>query len=193
MNYLWGFMILVSLIYSAINGNIAETMASAFDGATNAITVVLSFAGVMCLWTGLINAAERAGLSKLLKKVLSPIIRFLFPKLDKKSKALDFITLNICANLLGLGNGATPMGVKAMKELDRGGDYPTDEMCMFIVLNTTAFQLIPSSILALRSGMGAEDTFSVIVPIWVTSLISLTVSVFCVKIMCGVKKRRERK
>ena len=130
---------------------------------------------------------------RIIKKLLSPVIRFLFPKLDKKSRALDFITLNICANLLGLGNGATPMGVKAMKELDKGGDYPTDEMCMFIVLNTTAFQLIPSSILALRTAMGAEDAFSVIVPIWITSLMSLAAAVVCVKVMCGFKRRKGRK
>lgn len=193
MNYLWGFMILVSLIYSFVNGNIGETMQAAFDGATNAVTLVLSFAGVMCLWTGLINAMEEAGLSRVIKKLLSPVMKLLFPRLDRKSRAFDFITLNICANLLGLGNGATPMGVKAMKELDGGGDYPTDEMCMFIVLNTTAFQLIPSSILALRSAMGAEEPFSVIVPIWITSLTALTVSVICVKIMCGFKRKRRRK
>lgn len=193
MNYLWGFIILISLIYASINGNVGETMSAAFDGATDAVTLVLSFAGIMCLWTGLINAAEEAGLSKALKKILSPLIRFLFPNLDKKSRALDFITLNICSNLLGLGNGATPMGVKAMKELDRGESYPTDEMCMFIVLNTTAFQLIPSSILALRTAMGSEDAFSVIVPIWITSLISLSVSVVCVKLMCGFKRKRGRK
>ncbi len=193
MNYLWGFMILISLIYASFNGTIAETMQAGFDGAGNAVTVVLSFAGVMCLWTGIINAGEQAGLSRALKKLLSPVIKFLFPKLDKKSKALDFITLNICANLLGLGNGATPMGVKAMRELDKGEEKPTDEMCMFIVLNTTAFQLIPSSILALRSAMGSINPFSVIVPIWITSIVALTASVISVKIMCGFIGKKGRK
>lgn len=186
MNYLWGFMILVSLIYAGVNGNLSETMSAGFEGAASAVEVVLSFAGVMCLWTGLLKAAEKAGLSDFLKKLISPVIRFLFPKLDKNSKAIDYITLNICANILGMGNGATPMGVKAMRELDRKTKTPTDEMCMFIVLNTTAFQLIPSSILSLRTAMGATDPFSVIVPIWITSLVSLFTAVLSVKLMCKV-------
>lgn len=188
MNLLWGMMILISIAFSFVGGNVSETLNAGFSGAASAIEVVLSFAGVMCLWTGLLKAAEACGISKLIKKLLSPIIKFLFPNLDKKSPALEFISLNITANLLGLGNGATPMGIKAMKALDRGDDTPTDEMCMFIVLNTTAFQLIPTSILALRSGFGSENPFSVIVPIWITSSVSLIVSIFCVKLMCRRKK-----
>lgn len=184
MSYIWGFMILVSLIFACINGTLSETVEAGFAGAASAVDVVLSFAGVMCFWTGILYAAERAGISQWIKKLLTPIIRLLFPKLDKNAKATEFITMNITANLLGMGNGATPMGIKAMKELDRGTKNPTDEMCMFIVLNTTAFQLIPSSIIALRSGFLSDNPFSVIVPIWITSLIALTVSVICVKIMC---------
>ncbi len=189
MNYLWGMMILISIAFSFVGGNVSETLNAGFTGATSAIEVALSFAGVMCLWTGLLHVAELCGISELIKKLLSPIIKLLFPKVDKNSKAQDFITLNITANLLGLGNGATPMGIKAMRELDCGSDRPTDEMCMFIVLNTTAFQLIPTSILALRSGFGSENPFSVIVPIWITSLVALSVSVICVKLMCRMGRK----
>ena len=184
LSYIWGFMILVSLIFASINGTLSQTVEAGFAGASSAANIVLSFAGIMCFWTGILHAAERAGISGWIKKLLSPLIKILFPKLDQKGKAAEFITLNITANLLGMGNGATPMGIKAMKELDCNTSYPTDEMCMFIVLNTTAFQLIPSSIIALRSGFMSSDPFSVIVPIWISSFTALTVSAICVKIMC---------
>lgn len=190
MNYLWGMMILISIAFSFIKGNVSETINAGFTGAANAIEVLLSFAGVMCLWTGLLKAAEFSGISEFVKKILSPVIKFLFPRLDKKSKASEFISLNITANLLGMGNGATPMGIKAMKELDKGDSTPTDEMCMFIVLNTTAFSLIPTSVLALRSGFGSENPFSVIVPMWITSGTALLVSVLCVKILCEFWRKK---
>ena len=189
MNILWGMMILISIVFSFLNANVSETLNAGFSGAASAFEVALSFAGVMCLWTGLLRVAEFCGMSDILRRLLSPVIRFLFPKLDKKSKAAEFITLNVTANMLGLGNGATPMGIKAMKELDDKSGMPTDEMCMFIVLNTTAFQLIPTSILALRSGFGSENPFSVIVPIWITSFVALSVSVICVKLMCKMRRK----
>jgi len=152
MNKILAFMMIISLVYGAFNGTITETAAACFDGANSAVLLVLSFAGVMCLWTGILRVAENIGADKVFAFILRPVIRFLFPKLDKDSDAVKYITLNITANILGLGNGATPMGIKAMEELDR--DKPetaTDEMCMFTVINTAAFQLIPTSVIALRA------------------------------------------
>ncbi len=191
MNYLWGAMIILSLVYSFMNGNVSETVAAGLDGAAGAVEVVLSFAGVMCLWNGLLKACEESGITGFIKKLLAPVIGFLFPGLSKKSKAVDYITMNICANLLGTGNGATPVGIKAMKELDNANTkIPTDEMCMFIVLNTTAFQLIPSTIIALRTAAGSENIFSILVPIWITSAVAQIVAVLCVKIMCLLDRKR---
>lgn len=192
MNYLWGFMILISLAFSVVGGNVAETMEAGFKGAEEAIWVVMSFAGVMCLWTGFLKAAEVVGVTKIFKKLLSPIMRVLFPRLDRKSKAYEYMTMNITANLLGLGNGATPMGIKAMGELDKGGKSPTDEMCMFMVLNTAAFQIIPSTILALRSTFGSDDAFLVVVPIWITSGISLLAGILTVFITMKIRKAVRR-
>ena len=190
MSYIWGFMILISLIFACINGTLPETIEAGFAGAASAVDIILSFAGVMCFWTGILYVAEVAGISKYIRRILSPVIRFLFPGLDSKGKATEYISLNMTANILGMGNGATPMGIKAMRELDRGGKKPTDEMCMFIVLNTTAFQLIPSSIIALRSSFLSSDPFSVIIPIWITSITALVVAVMSVKIMCGIGRKR---
>ncbi len=191
MNRILVFMMLIPLVYGAFNGTLTETVAACFDGANSAVLLVLSFAGVMCLWTGILRIAENAGADRIVACLLRPVIRFLFPRLDKDSKAVKYITLNITANVLGLGNGATPMGIKAMEELDREKpEVATDEMCMFTVLNTAAFQLIPTSVIALRAAEEAE--FGVIVPIWITSLCSLTVAVLCVKLMCLILRKKAK-
>ena len=190
MNYIWGGMILISLVYGYFNGNLDAVVEAGFSGARDAVETVLSFAGIMCLWTGILKAAEKSGISRVVKKLLSPLVRLLFPKLKKDSEAAEFITLNITANLLGMGNGATPMGIKAMNALDDHSGRVTDEMCMFMVLNTAAFQLIPSTVIAFRSAAGSIDPFSVIIPIWITSLVSLTAGVVSVKIMCMLSRRK---
>ena len=191
MNRILAFMMLVPLVYGAFNGTLTETVSACFDGANSAILLVLSFAGVMCLWTGILRIAENAEADRFVAYLLRPVIRFLFPNLDRDSKAVKYITLNITANILGLGNGATPMGIKAMEELDREKpEVATDEMCMFTVLNTAAFQLIPTSVIALRAAEEAE--FGVIIPIWITSLCSLAAAVLCVKLMCMIFRKRAK-
>lgn len=184
MNYIWCGMILFSLVVAAINGTLDETITAAFDGAQSSVEVLLSFAGVMCFWTGILKIAEKSGISEKIEKLLSPVIKFLFPKADAKAK--KYMSLNITANFLGMGNAATPMGIKAMSELDRHNNspYPTDDMCMFIVLNTTSFQLVPTTILALRTAANSQNPFSVIIPIWITSAVSIIIAVAAVKIIC---------
>lgn len=184
MNFIWCGLIVVSLVFGAVNGRIEETVSAMFTGAAGAVEVVLSFAGIMCLWNGLLYAASQSGLSQKIKKLLKPIFRLLFPALDPDSAAANYIALNITANLLGTGNGATPMGINAMKELKKlGGDEPTEEMCTFAVMNTASFQLLPSSIIALRTAAGSADAFSVIVPVWICSGIGVICAVISVKIM----------
>lgn len=190
MNFLWGFMMLLSILFSFINGNAAETIKAGFSGASSAIEILLSFAGIMCLWTGLFKAAEYSGISGIIKKLLNPLIKFLFPSLSKSSSAFEYISLNITANLLGVGNGATPMGIKAMRELDRGSERVSAEMCMLVVLNTTAFSLIPTTVLALRSAFASENPFSVLCPMWITSGGALLTAVICVKLI--FRGRREK-
>lgn len=184
MNFIWCGLIVVSLVFGAVNGRIEETVSAMFTGAAGAVEVVLSFAGIMCLWNGLLYAASQSGLSQKIKKLLKPIFRLLFPALDPDGVAANYIALNITANLLGTGNGATPMGINAMKELKKlGGDEPTEEMCTFAVMNTASFQLLPSSIIALRTAAGSADAFSVIVPVWICSGIGIICAVISVKIM----------
>lgn len=190
MNYIWGGMILISIITSVFTGRIDVTVNSIFEGASTAVTTLISFAGAMCFWTGIMKIAEKTGISKTLCRIISPIINFLFPGCSQKAKS--YISMNVTANILGMGNAATPMGMLASEELDRENntpDHPSDPMCMLIVLNTTSFQLIPTTIIAMRAASGSVNPVSVIVPIWFASAVSVIIGVISVKLWCRIKRR----
>lgn len=193
MNYIWGGMIIVSLVYAMINGNAEATVNAAFEGAQSGITTVLSFAGIMCLWNGLMEAAVRSGLCEGIKKLLKPVIGLIFPKVDKNSPASDYITLNVTGNMLGTGNGATPMGINAIKELAKTSHGRiTEAMCVFTVMNTAAFQLMPTSIIALRASAGSADPGAIVVPVWICSSVALTCGILFTKFMCKVIYKTEK-
>lgn len=189
MNYIWCAMIIISIIVSVFNGTVSETIDAAFEGAKSAVFTVLSFAGVMCFWTGIMKIAEKSGLSQKIEKLLRPIINFLFPNSGDEAK--NYIAMNMSANLLGMGNAATPMGIKAMSCLDRENAnplYASDNMCMLVVLNTTSIQLIPTTIIALRVAASSADPFSIILPIWISSLTAVLSAVSLAKLYFGRKK-----
>lgn len=186
MNVIWGAMILISLIFGAVHGNAAETVNAGINAAGDSVKVVLSFAGIMCLWSGIMRLCDQGGISVFIEKLLSPVTKLLFPKL-KDQEAKKKITMNMTANLLGMGNAATPLGVDAMRALDRLNPnpvYATREMCMFVVLNTASLQLVPTTILALRSAAGSQNSAEIIVPIWIASFISVVVAVVAAKLFC---------
>lgn len=189
MNFIWGGMILISIITSVFTGRVNETVNSIFEGTSTAVTTLISFAGAMCFWTGIMRIAENTGISDFLCKIISPAVNFLFPDCGKKAK--KYISLNMTANILGMGNAATPMGMLASEELDRENkkpDSPSDAMCMLVVLNTTSFQLVPATIIALRAAAGSQNPVSVIAPIWFASAVSVIVGVLSVKLMCAFKR-----
>ena len=189
VNYIWCAMIIISIIVSIFNGTVSETIDAAFEGAKSAVFTVLSFAGVMCFWTGIMKIAEKSGLSQKIEKLLRPIINFLFPNSGDEAK--NYIAMNMSANLLGMGNAATPMGIKAMSCLDRENAnplYASDNMCMLVVLNTTSIQLIPTTIIALRVAASSADPFSIILPIWISSLTAVLSAVSLAKLYFRRKK-----
>lgn len=189
MNYIWGGMVLISIITSIFTGRVNETVNAIFEGTSTAVTTLISFAGAMCFWTGIMKISQNTGISDFLCRVISPVVNFLFPDCGNKSK--KYISMNMTANLLGMGNAATPMGMLASEELDRENkkpDYPSNAMCMLVVLNTTSFQLIPTTIIALRAGVGSENPVSIIVPIWFASAVSVIVGILSVKIMSKLKR-----
>ena len=183
MNYIWCGMIIISIIVSIFNGTTDATINAAFDGAKAAVDTILVLLGVLCFWTGIMKIAEKSGLSDKVERLLRPLIRFLFPHSSDEAK--KYIAMNMSANLLGMGNAATPMGIKAMLALDKENPQPayaSDDMCMLVVLNTTSLQLIPTTIIALRAAANSTDPFSVIVPIWISSLTAVVAAVTAAKL-----------
>ena len=181
LNYIWSGMIIIAIICSVLTGRIAEISSALIDGAADGVGLTISLMGIMCLWTGIMNIAEGTGITKLVAKMLSPLMKILFPKLKDK-RAKDAIVMNMTANMLGLSNAATPFGLKAMEELKRLSPHrvASDEMCMFIVINTASIQLIPSTVIALRQG--AATPTDIIIPVWLCSICVVTIGILAVKI-----------
>lgn len=171
MSIIWTLFILVSVLCAAWNGNITQLSAAVSEGAQTGISLAISIAGSLCLWTGVGLLMERAGLTGMLSRLMRPLLRMLFPSSRNDPELEDALSANICSNMLGLGNAATPMGICAAKQLRRD-DTATNELCRLVVLNTASIQLIPTSVAAVRSALGASEPFSIMTAVWITSLCS---------------------
>lgn len=179
LNFVWGGLIIVSVIAALLLGNTDELSAALINSGSSSIELILTMAGIMCLWSGIMKIAEESGYTRAISKVFAPLLKPLFPNLDKKSEAFQSITMNITANLLGLGNAATPFGLKAMKELhtlNNHSDKASDEMVIFVVMNTASLQLLPTTLATLRQTYGSEAPFEVVTAIWISSATALAVA-----------------
>lgn len=185
LNYIWGSLILISIICSIFTGNIEALSSSILSGASDAINLIITMAGMMSLWTGLLKIAEKGGLTYILARAFRPILKRLFKDYPEDSPALRAICMNITANILGLGNAATPMGISAMKEMNKANKNPTianNSMVMFTVMNTASIQLIPTMMSILRQKYGSSSPFDVIPAIWIASTCALLVGIILAKI-----------
>ena len=186
----------VSLIFAALNGNIGELSESILSKSGEAVELVLSICGVMCFWSGLMRVAERAGLLEKLSGLLSKPLGMLFKGIKKGGKAMSLISANIAANILGLGNASTPLGLSAMKAIadeQQSGEYATDDMIMLAVLNTASLQIIPATAAALRSANGSENPMDILPCVWIVSLYSLVIAVISAKVLSKISKRKRGK
>ena len=188
LNIIWCSIILFSIICSFFTGNTENLTNSILSSANDAIELIITMTGTLCLWSGMTEIADKSGLSKSVSKLLSPLLCKLFPDLDKNGKAFFFISANVTANLLGLGNAATPLGIKAMKEIERekkleqkGGAADRDTV-MFVILNTTSVQLMPTMIISILSSCGSTNPAEVIPNIWESSVFGLIVGILSVNL-----------
>ena len=189
MSLIWTVFILVSVLCAAGNGTMARLSAAVPEGARAGITLAVSIAGPLCLWTGVGRLMERAGITGILSRILRPLLIRLFPSSRRDQQLEDALSANICANLLGLGNAATPMGIAAAKRL-RVNDTATDELCRLVVLNTASIQLIPTSVAAVRSALGAREPFAILTAVWLTSLCSAGAGLTAAWIFSRMRRRK---
>lgn len=174
MSYIFTGVLLVSVIFSIFSGNGNLLSSSVLQGAQSGVRLCLSIAGSVCLWTGVGALMEKSGITAVLSRGMQPFLGKIFPSFSKNPKAAGYLCSNVCANLLGLGNAATPMGIQAAKAL-RDPRHPavaTDELCRLVVLNTASIQLIPANISAVRASLGCAAPFDILPCVWITSLCS---------------------
>ena len=184
LNFIWFGMIVSGFLVSTITGKVNDVTNALVSSSKDAITLSIGLTGILCVWTGLMNIAEKSGLVNKISKIIQPIIKFIFPEIPKNHPAIGAIIMNLAANFLGLGNAATPFGIKAMEELQKLNSNKktcTNSMSMFLVLNTTAFSLIPATIIAVRSASGSKNPTEIISAIWITSICSTIVGILLIK------------
>lgn len=215
MNYLWGGMLIIGIVYGALTGNMQAITDSVLTSAKEAVTLSITMLGIVAFWSGLMEVAVEAGIMESMMNILNPFLHYLFPRVPKNHPVLSSIGVNFVANILGLGWAATPAGLKAMKELEqlekeRGnpsfleGKYgdkeieenvrynrtASDEMCTFLVMNISSLQLVPVSVIAYRSQYGSVNPASIIMPAIVATLINTVVAVVYCKMKCVKKENR---
>ena len=191
LNILWPIFIIVSYTYACFSGNLENINNGIFSSCSDAVELTITFFGTITLWCGIMQIAEDSHLSEKLAKLLKPIIRFLFPEVKNDEKINSEISLNMIANILGLGNAATPLGLKAMKSLQEKNsskDTLSNPMAMLILLNTASLQFIPTTIIAIRISLGSANPTSIIAPVWLSTLLAALAGVFAVKLFIKLGK-----
>ncbi len=185
ISYIWFLMVIISFICALFTGKMESLSKSILDGADSAVRLIISMAGVMCLWTGIMKIADRSGMTEKISKAMSPLLSKIMPEYSPDSPAMKAVSANITANILGLGNAATPFGIAAMREMQKTNklrSLPNNSMIMFVVINTASLQIIPTTVAALRQAAGSAEPYSILLHIWFTSLFTLVFGIVTAKI-----------
>ena len=185
LNILWPIFIIISFVYAIFSGNLDNLNKSIFSSVEDVVNLSISLLGTMCLWSGIMEIARQTTFVNKLTIILKPIMKFLFPDIPANSHIYNEISMNIIANILGLGNAATPLGLKAMKSMQDENvnkDVLTNSMATLIVLNTASIQIIPTTVIAIRSSLGSSNPTSIIVPVWIATICAAVFGMFAVKI-----------
>ena len=185
MSWIFTAALAVSILSTLLTGRGAALAPAVMEGAQSGVTLALSLAGSLCLWTGAGKVMEKAGFTGALSRLLRPVLGRLFPSTREDPSLAGALSANICANFLGLGNAATPMGIRAAQSLAARspGGAASDEMCRLVVLNTASIQLIPANVAAVRSGLGCASPFDILPCVWITSAVSVSAGLLAAKLL----------
>lgn len=186
LNKIWPFFIIISIVYAIYTGNISNINTAIFSSAEQTVTLCITLLGTLCLWNGIMNIALKTSLIKKLTRFFYPLIKFLFPDLKNDEKISKEVSMNIIANILGLGNASTPLGLKAissMQEKNTNKKVLNNSMAMFILINTASLQIIPTTVIAIRSSLGSENPSKIILAVWVSTITAFIVAISAGKIL----------
>lgn len=186
LNIIWPLFLIISFVYAIFNGRLEQVNTSVFEGTKSAVELCITLLGTMCLWNGIMKIACKTSIVKKLTKILAPIMKKLFPDIKRQDKVHEEISMNIIANIMGLGNAATPLGLKAMKSMQKVNNDKkrlSNSMSIFIVLNTASIQLIPTTVIAIRSSLKSNNPTAMIVPIWIATIFAAISAIGSAKIL----------
>ena len=190
MPYFLTVLLALSLLFGGITGQLSAVSSAAMAGAQAAVELCLSMAGAICLWSGVMTLMTRCGLSQKLARLLRPVLRRLLPNASRDSETLAAVSANVSANLLGLGNAATPLGIRAATRMAEGcGGVASDELCRLVVLNTASIQLLPTSVAAVRSAHGCVTPFDILPSVWLSSALSVAAGLLAARGLQAVWRR----
>ena len=195
LNIVWPIFIIISFSYSIFFGDINLLNSEIFRSIESAINLSINLLGTICLWNGIMQIASKTSVIDKLTRFLKPIIKCLFPELRNKPKIQKEISMNMIANILGLGNAATPLGLKAMKSMQEENpekERLTDSMAMFIVLNTASIQIIPTTVIAIRNSLGSENATAIVFPVWIATICAAISGIIAVKILIKLTQKNKK-
>ncbi len=191
MAWVWTGMVVLSLVFGLFTGSLDAVANAALEGARSAVDLSISMAGIMCLWSGVMEVMNVCGLSAGLAKAFRPVLRRLLPNACRDEETLAAVSANVSANLLGLGNAATPLGIQAARRMARGcGGIASDELCLLVVLNTASIQLLPATIASIRAAAGCRTPFDILLPVWLSSVLSVFVGLLTAWLLSRRGRRR---
>ena len=186
MNYIWFFLIFISIVTAAFTGRIDAVVSAILDGAQKSVEIALYLAGIMAFWLGIMRIAEKSGMVEFIAKLLTPVARRFFPEIPDGSPAVGDIAMNFTANAFGLSNAATPMGLKAMEELqkiNKDKNSASNAMCTLLAMNTAGFQLVPATVIAVLASFGAKNPTEIVLPALIVTTIAFLSALVIVKIL----------
>ena len=191
MAWVWAGMVILSLVFGVANGTLAEVSAAALEGANSAVELCLSMAGILCLWSGVMEVMNRCGMTDRLSRLFRPLLRRLMPEASRDRETMAALSANLAANLLGLGNAATPLGIQAARRMARSArdGAATDEMCLLVVLNTASIQLVPTTIAGVRAACGAASPFDILPAVWLASALSVAAGLLAAGFLSRLGRR----
>lgn len=187
MAWIWTGMAVLSILCGLATGRGDLVAAAAMEGAQAAVELCVSIAGMLCLWTGVMEIMRRSGLAEGLSRLLRPVLSALFPQVSGDRGVMDSISANVSANLLGLGNAATPLGIEAVRRMERKSPgTASDAMCMLVVCNTASIQLIPTTVASVRAAAGSSSPFDILPAVWLASALSVGVGIAACKLFARI-------
>lgn len=194
LNILWPIFIIISFAYAIFSGNVDKLNESIFSSTSESVNLCISLLGTICLWNGIMQIANKTSIIDRLTNLLKPAMNFLFPELKHEKEIQKEISLNVIANILGLGNAATPLGLKAMKSMQKKNpkkDTLTNSMITFIVLNTASLQIIPTTVIAIRSSMNSKNPTSIVFPVWIATICAAIAGITATKLFIKLTERKK--